>query len=62
MEIRTIVDDGKYTFVRETGDYRIKILRHGEPWVEIEAGYNAVLALMLECEDLRRRLFNGNHA
>lgn len=50
------VYDGKYTFQKHEGDWRVHVLRHGEPWLVIEAGCNAVSQLMYECEELREKL------
>ncbi len=47
------VADGKYTFIVAEQDYRIHILRHGEPWLVLSAGSGAVLALMLELDQAR---------
>jgi hypothetical protein len=55
-ETRISVYDGKYTFVREEGDYRVEILRHGEPWVIIEKGSNAINQLLEEFIELRERV------
>lgn len=58
-EYRLSLDDGKYTFVKPVGDYRVYILRHGEPWVTIEAGCNAVFSLLYECLKLKGELKDG---
>ncbi len=42
------VENGKYTFFQPEGDYRIHVLRHGEPWLVIEKGSNAIAALLHE--------------
>lgn len=46
------VEDGKYTFVFGPDDYRVHVLRFGEPWMVIERGGKAVLALMHRVEEL----------
>lgn len=52
---RTVVsvENGKYTFISEPGDYRIKALRHGEEWLTFEQGSKALLAMMYELETAR---------
>lgn len=51
------VCDGKYTFRCPSGDWRIYIDRYNEgPWVAIEAGHRAVLALMQSHHELAERL------
>lgn len=50
------VDNGKYTFIQPEGDYRPHILRYGEPWVVVEQGGNAVLALMYALDEARSEI------
>jgi len=50
------VQDGKYTFLTSENDYRVFILRHGEDWHVIEAGCNAVAALMRRVEELEKQV------
>lgn len=50
------VNDKKYTFIVPEGDWRVHVLRYGEEWLVIEQGHNAVLALMMEVEELREEL------
>lgn len=52
------VCDGKYTFVKSPGDYRISILRYDEPWLVIEQGSNAICALLREYADTLATLKN----
>jgi hypothetical protein len=52
-ERRISVYDGKYTFVLPPNDYRVHVLRHGEPWVIIEQASNAVHSLVIESIDER---------
>ncbi len=40
------VADGKYIFISPKDDWRVFVLRYGEPWLTIEAGHNAIAALM----------------
>lgn len=53
-EHRVSVDNGKYTFVVPADDYRISILRYGEPWhgPQGEAS-NAIHAIMCELDAAR---------
>lgn len=53
MAPKLTVDGTKYTFFVPEGDYRPHIHRHGEPWVVVDRGCNAVLALMYEAERAR---------
>lgn len=46
IDLSVVVDDGKYEFQAVQGDYRIHVLRHGEPWLQIEEGHKAILSLM----------------
>lgn len=50
------VADGKYTFVKNVDDWRVQVLRYGEDWITIENGHNAIVALMLQLEDYKKRL------
>ena len=50
------VGHGKYTFRVPEGDWRVHVLRHGEPWLVIEAGHNAVSALMAEFDQAVERV------
>ena len=54
QRIEETVCDGKYTFISEPNDYRIFVLRYGEPWLAIEHGSRAVDALLFEFAQLRR--------
>jgi hypothetical protein len=47
-EYRLAIENGKYTFVKPANDYRVHVLRHGEPWVVIEQGCNAVFSLLYD--------------
>lgn len=53
-EHRVRVDSGKYTFVVPADDYRVSILRYGEPWhgPQSEAS-NALHAIMCELDAAR---------
>lgn len=53
-EHRVSVEGGKYTFVVPADDYRVSILRHGEPWhgPQSEAS-NALLQIMMELDAAR---------
>jgi hypothetical protein len=54
QEHRVSVDGGKYTFVIAEGDYRVAILRHGEPWHPPQAeACNALGAIMCELDAAR---------
>jgi len=55
-DLTITVLDGKYTFKTVAGDYRIHCLRYAEPWLVLEAGHKAILALMGEIEELRLKL------
>lgn len=52
-ELRVKVYDGKYEFVSPSDDWRIHILRYGEPWIILEEGHNAIWQLMFELDELR---------
>lgn len=52
-ERRLDVYDRKYTFVLKHEDWRVHVLRHGEPWIVIENGCNAVRTLVFEAVDDR---------
>lgn len=54
QEHRVSVDNGKYTFVVPADDYRVGILRYGEPWhgPQGEAS-NALHAIMCELDAAR---------
>lgn len=47
-EYRFSVEDGKYTFVKPANDYRVHVLRHGDPWIIIENGCKAVFSLLYD--------------
>lgn len=53
---RLPVDNGKYIFLMYSGDWRIHVLRHEEPWLIIEKGYNAIFALLYECIEAKEEL------
>ncbi len=48
------IENGKYTFKTMPGDYRIHVLRHGEPWLILDQGSKAILALMQAVEKNER--------
>ena len=50
------VDDGKYIFQQPEGDYKIHVLRHGEPWLIIESGSNAIASLLEEHREALEKL------
>jgi hypothetical protein len=50
-ERRIDVDDGKYTFILKPGEYRVHVLRHGEPWLVVEQGSKAIWSLVAELID-----------
>lgn len=50
---KTMVADGKYTFLRLRGDWRVHVLRYDDPWLVIEDGHKAIAALMYELEEMR---------
>ena len=52
-ERRLEVDNGKYTFFVPPNDYKIHVLRYGEPWLEISQGSNAIWSLIAELIDAR---------
>ena len=47
--------EGKYTFRVKEGDYRVEVLRCGEPWVVFEFGTKALISILCELEELRER-------
>lgn len=47
------IENGKYTFYIPENDYRVHILRCGEPWVIVEAGSKAIAYLLYELEELK---------
>ena len=49
------VDGGKYTFQQPMDDWKIHVLRHGEPWLIIESGSNAISSLLEEIRELREK-------
>jgi len=53
-DLKVSVSNGKYTFIQKTDDWRIHVLRYNEPWLIIEDGHKAILALMqaVACEDI----------
>jgi len=53
QETSVTIENGKYIFQTAKGDYRIHVLRHGQPWLVIDEGSKAILALMQEVERLR---------
>jgi len=52
-ETSVTIENGKYTFTTMPGDYRIHVLRHGQPWLILDEGSKAILALMQEVERAR---------
>jgi len=50
------VCEGKYRFYLRKNDWRVFVQRHGQEWLTIEDGRRAVLALMMEVEDLREEV------
>ena len=50
-ELKVTVSDGKYTFVLSKGDWRIRCLRNGEPWLVTRQGHNAVSSLLQAMHD-----------
>jgi hypothetical protein len=51
QEHRVSVDNGKYTFVVPAGDFRVSILRNGEPWHGPQAeACTALCAIMAELD------------
>jgi hypothetical protein len=52
-ERRVTVDGGKYTFFVPEGDWKIHVLRHGEPWVVLETASKAIWSLIAELIDAR---------
>ncbi|HET9893169.1 MAG TPA: hypothetical protein VFQ42_22015 [Mycobacterium sp.] len=53
QEHRVSVDSGKYTFVISADDYRVNILRHGQPWIFNADGANALHSIMCELDAAR---------
>jgi hypothetical protein len=51
-----VVANGKYTFRKIDGDWRIHVLRYGEPWLVIEKDHNAIATLLFETERLTEKL------
>lgn len=51
-----VYNDGKYKFIIKEDDWRIHVLRYGEPWMIIEEGHNAIALLMQEVEELREKV------
>ncbi len=49
MKVKT--DSGKYTFVIDLGS--MHVLRHGEPWLVINEGFNAIRSLVCELDAAR---------
>jgi len=55
------VANDKYEFQYRVNDYRIHVLRYGEPWLIIEKGHKAISALMdlvVELEEKNQKLKN----
>jgi hypothetical protein len=50
------VGDGKYTFELHEGDYRVHVLRYGEPWLRVEEGSTALATLLWEVDELKKAL------
>jgi hypothetical protein len=53
-EYRFDVEDGKYTFLKQDGDHRVQVLRHGAPWVHVVQGSNAVFSLLYDAIEDRK--------
>lgn len=51
--------DRKYTFSIPKGDYRVHVLRYGEPWLVIESGSKAIAELLYEIEERREAEADG---
>lgn len=47
------VSNGKYTFVVDSENTEIEVLRHGEAWVRFVTGFNALHAIMAELDAAR---------
>jgi len=50
--LRIDIDGGKYTLVQKTDG--AKMLRYGEPWLNVLSPANAILAMGYELEELRK--------
>lgn len=46
--------EGKYTFKVGPDDWRVSILRYGDPWVVISTGTKALISILCELEELRK--------
>lgn len=56
LETRVAVEGGKYLFIVDNG--RVRIGRHGEPWIaDLQCpGIKAIMALIFELEEAREAL------
>lgn len=52
-EHRVDVDGGKYTFISDPGEWRIRVLRYSEEWLEISQGAAAIHAMACELDAAR---------
>jgi hypothetical protein len=50
-EHKVRVDSGKYTFVKN--GLAVDVLRHGEPWITLHDGINAISSFMAELDAAR---------
>jgi hypothetical protein len=54
-QISISVENGKYTFKTIEGDYRIHVLRFGEPWLVFEQGNKALICLLNDFQELQEK-------
>lgn len=47
------VSSGKYTFVIDSKNTEVEVLRHGEEWVRFVTGFNALHSIMCELDAAR---------
>lgn len=50
------VENGKYSFVTMSDDWRIHVWRFGEPWVIIDLAPKAIIVMMGELERAREEI------
>lgn len=52
-EERIIVSEGKYTFIKDSKDWRIRCLRYGISWMVFVKGHKAISGLMFQYKQLQ---------
>jgi len=50
------VTEGKYHFIQFKDEYGITVLRYGKAWLHIEKGSKAIIGMMVELDELRKKV------